>query len=398
MRGSAHRDEADRGVPSPAELLRRAEALVPYLEQNAEVHREERRITEQTVARIRDAGLFRLLQPKRYGGYELALTLFADVQMTLSRGDPSMGFVFGVLSVHAFHMGFYDDRAAREVWGDNPDVLIGSPYIPAGRARRVEGGYVLSGRWPFSSGCDNCGWTFLAGTIEGEEHLPLLARMHAFLLPRADAPIVDTWRVMGLQGTGSKDIEVTDAFVPDYRVERFPITNPAACPGVAFNSGPLFRTPFLPLFYRAVSNAAIGALEGMIKQFCAFTDGRLTVLSEVAARDSAVQLAVAQAQAGVDEMKGTLHRDFADMESTIASGLPFAPARLATYMLHSTNVPHRAADLALGMLRAAGANGIRTDRHLARYYNDIVVIGQHGSNSPRTPGTTLGKLLLGVAA
>lgn len=382
--------------PSPEELVARAEALVPYLREQSPIHRRERRITPETIARVRDAGLFRVIQPRRHGGYEMNPQVFGEILITLARGDASMGFVYGVIAVHGFHMGFYDDRAAQEVWSDNPDTLVGSPYIPAGRAVRVEGGYRLSGRWPFSSGCDNCEWNFLAGTIEGEDG-PLLTRMHAFLLPRADAAIVDTWQVMGLQGTGSKDIEVVDAFVPDHRVQRFPIFDAAAHPGTAVNTGPLFHVPFLPLFFRAVSSAALGGLEAMIEEFRAFTSGRRNVLSEQVARDPAVQTALGQARAGVDEMKATLRRDLADMYA-IAEGRQAAdPERITLFMLQSTNVPHRCEELARGLMRAAGANGIRTDRALAPIYSDILVIGQHSSNNPKMPAINLGKLLLGVA-
>lgn len=382
-------------IPAPEELIARAEALIPYLREQADRHRQERRLLPEAIAKVREAGLFRVLQPRRWGGYEMSPAVFGEVQNRLARGDTSMGFAYGVMMVHSFHVGFYDDRAAREVWGEDPDALIASPYIPAGRAVKVEGGYRLSGRWPFSTGCDNCDWNFLSGTIEGEEG-PLLTRMHAFLVPRADAAIVDSWHVMGLQGTGSKDIEVKDAFVPDYRVERFPITDPAACPGYAHNDGPLFHVPFLPLFFRAVSSAALGALEAMIEQFCAYTAGRYTVLSEQVARDPAVQIALAQARAGAEEMHATLRRDLESIYEAAQARTPLAPDRFTMLMLQSTNVPHRCEQLALGLMRAAGANGIRLDRALAPLFSDILVIGQHSSNNPKMPASNLGKMMLNV--
>ena len=392
----SHDSGGSSPIPTPQMLRDRAEALVPYLRESAAKHREERRLTPDTIAKVREAGLFKVIQPKRYGGYEMSPQVFTDVLISLAKGDPSMGFAYGVIAVHAFHMGFYDERACLDVWGEDSDVLIASPYIPTGKAKKVEGGYILNGRWPFSSGSDNCSWTFLAGVVEGEENLPLFERMRSFLLPRKDAKLIDTWHVMGLQGTGSKDVECVDVFVPDYRVEKFPIFVPEMHPGFKNNNGPLFRTPFLPLFYRAVSSAAIGALEGMLESFCSFQNGRLSVLSLVVAQDPFVQLATGQAAAGLDEMKAILKRDLTEMEETIAAGGSFTPQRLQHYMLNSTNVPHRAQELALGLMRAAGANGIRVDKNISRYYNDIVVIGQHSSNSPKTPGMALGKMLLGV--
>jgi 3-hydroxy-9,10-secoandrosta-1,3,5(10)-triene-9,17-dione monooxygenase len=390
--------DLEGGVPTPDELIRRAVALGPFLKGQAPIHREQRRLTPDTIARLRQAGLFRVLQPRRWGGYEMSPSVFADVLVNLARADPSVGFVYGVLAVHSFHLAFYDDAAARDVWGADTDVLIGSPYMPTGRATPVPGGYRLSGRWSFSSGCDNCDWNFLGGTVEdgAAGDTPLVQRMHAFLVPRADAHIVDTWRVLGLQGTGSKDLVVEDAFVPQHRVQRFPIYDPTAHPGTTVNTGALFRTPFMPLFFRAVSSAAIGALEGMIEAFCAYTDGRRTVMSEQAAQDPMLQMALAQARCGADEMKAILHRNFAETELAGLKGVPLTPERLTLFMLQSANVPHKAEELALKLLRAAGANGIRTDGELAHYYADILVIGQHSSNGPKLPAMGLGKMMLGL--
>jgi 3-hydroxy-9,10-secoandrosta-1,3,5(10)-triene-9,17-dione monooxygenase len=381
--------------PSPDELIARAQALVPYLREQAATHKGERRITPETIARVNEAGLFRVIQPRRYGGYEMSPEVFGEILTTLARGDASMGFVYGVIAVHSFHLAFYDDRAAQDVWGKDDSVLVGSPYAPNGKATRVEGGYRLSGRWAFSSGCDNCDWNFLGGTIEGDEG-PLMQRMQSFLVPREDARIVDTWNVVGLQGSGSKDIEVVDAFVPEYRVQPFPIFNNAAHPGTKVNDGPLFRAPFMPMFVRAVSSAALGALEGMIEHFCGFTSNRLNVLSQRVASDPLVQIALGQAKAAADEMRSTLMRDLAEMNRIAHEGTPITPERMTLFMLQSANVPHRSQEMALALMRAAGANGIRLDRPLAGIHSDILVIGQHASNLPTTPAMNLGKILLGV--
>jgi len=134
----------------------------------------------------------------------------------------------------------------------------------------------------------------------------------------------------------------------------------------------------------------------MIDAFVAHTDGRRTVMSEQAAQDPLLQMALAQARAGADEMKAILHRNFAETEQAALQGAMLSPERLNLFMLQSANVPHRAEDLALKLLRAAGANGIRTDGDLAHYYADILVIGQHSSNGPKMPAINLAKLMLGL--
>ena len=384
------------GTPEADALIQRARDLLPWLREQAAVHRRERRILPETVARLNEAGLFRVIQPRRHGGYEMSPEVFGQILVILAQADPSLGFAYGVIAVHSYHMGFYDDRAARDVWGDDSSVLIGSPYAPNGVARKVEGGYRVSGRWSFSSGCENCQWNFLGGMVEGEGG-SVMERLKAFLIPRADARIVDNWHVVGLQGSGSKDIVVEDAFVPDYRVEAFPIMNWAAHAGTALNTGALFRVPFLPLFTRAVSSAALGALEGMIAYFRGYTADRLNVLSERVARDPVVQAALGQAQATADMLRAVFERDMAELCQIGESGVPADPERFTLSLLQSANVPHLAQAAALELVRAAGANGIRLDHALGTFHSDILVIGQHASNTPRSPAANLGQMLLGLA-
>lgn len=382
--------------PTPEDVVARARELVPFLRKQASVHREARRVTPDTINVLKEAGLLRVLQPRRYGGYEMNPSVFAEVQITLASGDPSTGFIYGVLSVHSFHLGFYDEQAALDVWEKDPDVLIASPYAPFGRAVEVQGGYRLTGRWPFSSGCDNCDWNLLGGVIDTPEDAdaPLMPRMKSFLVPRSDMKVIDTWNVIGLQGTGSKDIQVEDIFVPHHRVQKFPIVTPADHPGLKVNRGTIFHFPFMPLFLRAVSSASIGALEGMIDIFCAYTSGRRGVMNDEVAKDPIVQFALSQAKAGVEDLKAILFSNFAEAEDAIARGEKLEADRLKLFMVQSANAPHRALELALGLMRAAGAHGIRVDRDLAHFYTDILVIGQHSSNNPRKPGVDLGSSML----
>lgn len=384
------------GSPDAEELIARARALLPWLREQAPIHRRDRCIAPETMGRLKEAGLFRVLQPRRYGGYEMGPEVFGQIQIILAQADPSLGFVYGVVAVHAFHLAFYDDRAAQDVWGDDDSVLIGSPYAPAGVATPVEGGFRVSGSWSFSSGCDHCDWNFLGGVVEGDDR-PLMERMNAFLIPRADARIVDTWNVVGLQGSGSKDIVVEDAFVPDYRVQPFPIVSADAHPGTQINTAPLYRTPFMPLFTRAVSGAALGALEGMIDYFRGYTAGRLNVMSERVSRDPVVQAALGQAMAAADEMRAILERDMAELARMGQAGEALDPERFTMFLLQSANVPHRAQAAALDLVRAAGANGIRLDHALGAFHADILVIGQHASNTPRSAAASLGEMLLGLS-
>ena len=154
----------------------------------------------------------------RFRRRRILLGVVADeeTQMVLAEYDMSVGWVNGVVGVHAWQMGIFDDRAAQDVWGKDSSVLIASSYMPTAKLTPVEGGFRVSGRWRFSSGCNHADWFFLGGILPPDEEG--LARPGTLLFPKADVTILDTWDVAGLKGTGSHDVVVEDAFIPSYRI------------------------------------------------------------------------------------------------------------------------------------------------------------------------------------
>src|SRR5713101_965128 len=201
--------------PDFTELLARAEALVPVLRERAGRTEELRRLPDETLDELHRTGLFRILQPKRVGGSELPFRSIVELVAVIGRGCGSTAWVLANLAAHHWLLGMWSPEAQDEIWGQSPDNLIGSALIfPRGRARPVDGGYRLTGRWPFSSGVDPAAWN-LIGAITSDEESGL-SEPRIFLLPSSDYTIIDTWHVIGLGGTGSKDVAAEDVFVPDY--------------------------------------------------------------------------------------------------------------------------------------------------------------------------------------
>jgi hypothetical protein len=161
MENSMH--EAGTATPSPSELIARARALIPLLAERAAAAEAERALPDATIADMQAAGFFRVLQPKRWGGYEMDMATYFEIQLALAEGDMSVAWVYGVVGVHPWLMGLIDDRAAHDVWGEDDTTLVSSSLMPGGTVTRAPGGFRLSGRWKFSSGCRHCGWAFLGG-------------------------------------------------------------------------------------------------------------------------------------------------------------------------------------------------------------------------------------------
>ena len=386
------------GVTPTAEmLLERARGLIPILTERASRQQEHRRILSETIADLKTAGLFRILQPRRYGGYELDPGAFFDVQMALAEGDVSVGWVFGIVGVHSFHLALFHDRAADEVWGKNSDALIASPYSP-GRAVPVEGGFRLTGKWKFSSGTEHCDWIFLGGVVDhGDSHASFLeADYRTFLLPRKDYQIIDTWKVIGLKGTGSQDIAVDGAFVPEHRTHAMRDATNGTNPGSAPKRSALYRYPYWQVFLRTVSTAAIGGLQGMVNAFVEYGSRRVSVTGAKTILDPDATLALAEARAGIDEMKATLHRNFTRMAPYAEQGeMPPLDDRLL-FKFQCVSVAKRCQALALPLFAAAGGSGIFENQPFGRFYTDILATGNHVGNHYQSAGRNWGGVMMGL--
>src|SRR5215469_13884253 len=195
-------------------MLDRARALIPRIAERAPAAAAARQLPAQTIAEYRDAGILRILQPKRFGGRQGRFSLFSRVVEELTYGCASAAWVYAVLAEHQWIIAQYPEQAQIDVWGDDPLAVASSSLAPREAARRVPGGWRLSGHYPFSSGCDYAQWAII-GTFLGEKGDP---RTVAYLLvPLAEAEIVDDWRVLGLLGTGSKSLVLRDVFIPEHR-------------------------------------------------------------------------------------------------------------------------------------------------------------------------------------
>ena len=194
---------------SPEEYLGRVRALLPAVKDRVSRAEQLRRLPDETFAEFQEAGLFRAIQPQRWGGFELDPVTFYQAIIETSEVCASTGWILGVIGVHNWHLALFPPQAQKDVWGEDTDAQLSTSLAPTGTVERVTGGFRLSGRWSFSSGCDYCRWAALGGVAPpAEAGAPPDARV--FLLPRADYAIEDNWHVVGLCGTGSKDIVVDE--------------------------------------------------------------------------------------------------------------------------------------------------------------------------------------------
>ena len=381
-------------APEPTEIVARARAMIPALAQRSLEGRRQRRIPDETIADMQRAGFFRVLQPKRWGGYEMDLHTFYEIQLALAEGDMSTAWIYGVSGVHPWFMALLDDRAAQEVWRSDTSALICSSLMPAGRATPAEGGYRLSGRWRYASCCEHCDWALLGAMLATGNGGPPEGRI--FLLPRKDYGTIDTWQVSGLQATGSWDVSVDDVFVPAHRSQSMLDNFLLKGPGQALNTSSLYRLPFGQIFVRGISTAALGALQGMLNAFLDYGKTRVTRAGGRSAENPFVQLLCAETAAAIDEMTNTLHRNFRNLHAYARRGeTPPLEERLR-YKFQSTEVTERCTLLAARIFKATGAAGLAEGLPFGGILADLMAGRQHISNQYEYVGSSWGGMMFGL--
>jgi 3-hydroxy-9,10-secoandrosta-1,3,5(10)-triene-9,17-dione monooxygenase len=381
--------------PSAETLVERARAMIPTLRARAKQAAADRKIPDETIAEMKAAGFFRILQPKRWGGYEMHPNVFFDVLKTIAEGCMSTGWVYGVVGCHPYELALFHDEAQVEVWGDDTSVLVSSSYQPVGRVEHAEGGFYLSGRWGFSSGSQHCDWVLLGALVPPAEEGGA-PDMRTFLVPRRDYVIDETWDTFGLQGTGSHDVVVERAFVPDYRTHRaadgFLCTNP----GQIENEAPLFSLPWAQIFVRSVSSAAIGGTRAAIEAAVAIAKDRVSTNTGKASKaDPVLMSAIARAYAQLGEMEATLASSFDAMMAKAEAGQPLDMADRALNRYQSSTVVRRCADLVDEMMPLLGGRAIYMTSAIVQPWLDINAARAHVANDPNNMAADLVGGLMG---
>ena len=356
--------------------------LLPVLRDRAQETEDARVLGAETVKALEETGFFRLLQPARYGGLEAdPLTFYTAVRMIASACG-STGWVASVVGVHPWQLALFPVAGQDEVWGEDPATRMSSSYAPTGKARLIEGGHVLSGRWSFSSGCNHASWVLLGGIVTGDDGTPVDFR--TFLLPARDYLVEDVWHTVGLRGTGSNDIVVDEVFVPGHRSLSFADVTKCACPGQEVNPAPLYRIPFGSVFSYAITTPVIGMATGAYDAHVDYQRTRVSAAyaGHKVAEDPFAQARVAEAAAEIDAAWLALERNMTELMGYPRAGEPIPmPLRLRIRrdQVIGTGRAISAVDL---LFENSGGRALRTGTPIQRFWRDAHAGRAHAINDP----------------
>jgi len=381
---------------TPETYLDRVRGLLPALRERAARAEQLRRLPDETFADFQKAGLLRALQPKRYGGYELDPGVLYRAVIEVGAVCGSSGWILGVLGVHNWHVAILEPQAQEDVWGEDDSVQLSTSLAPTGIVERAPGGFRIKGRWSFSSGCDHCRWAVLGGAVPpasaGEMPDP-----RVFLLPRRDYRIDDNWHVMGLCGTGSKDIVVEDAFVPEYRTHSYRDAFALNHPGAAINSAPLYRLPFGLVFTYGIVSPAIGAAQGALNAFREQAVKRINVRDgSRAVEDPFMQYRLAEAAAEIDAARERMLANFAEMMRLARAGAEIPLADRARYRWDSGKAIERSVRAIDLLFEASGGHALFLDNPIQRAWRDVHAMRAHAGNNPERASFIFGRSEFGL--
>lgn len=399
--------EVGRGLdakvpPSPdadrySAMIARARALVPALRERASRTEELRRLPPETERDLHDSGLFRILQPRRVGGSELDYVALVDCADVLGQGDASVSWNFANLASHHWMLGMFAPQAQGAVWSENPDTLIASSFVfPAGRARKTSGGYVLSGHWPFSSGVEACGWNMLASVVASDDEADGV-EYRLFLLHRRDYRIDDTWNAAGLRGTGSNDVRVTDAFVPEHMTVAVSDLAGGATPGSVVNPNALYMLPVFSLFPYVLSGVGLGNAQACLDDYVEIARHRASTYNRAKIGDlQSTQIKIAEASAKIDAARLIMRTNCIEVLAEVRRGeIPSitAKTKLRRDGAFAVNLCTEAVSL---LFAASGARSLFTSGALQRQFRDAHAINSHLAFNFDAAGTNYGRVALGL--
>lgn len=391
---SSSLDPKASSSPSVTELVARARELQPLLRKNSAEGEKNRRVLEESIQALQDAGLFKLLQPRRFGGYESSMEALVDVSAAVGEADGGTAWVVSLLNSGAWLAGCFTDRAQNDVWGDDPRALVSGVFSPRVESRKVPGGFQVTGKWFYNSGSWHADWAVLSIPITDEAGE--VVDMGMALVPRSDLDLEETWFVAGMRASGSNCLIATDAFVPQHRIMSVGPAIEGDFP-TEHTDEFLYQSPLGPLFTVGMVGPQLGlgraALE-IVKEKAA-TKGVTNTIYTRQADSVAFQLQLAQATMHLDTAHFHAHRVTDDMDSAARDGRKLDlldRARIRADVGWAIENVVKAIDI---LLYAHGSGSFAEVNPLQRIWRDSEVASRHAGILPMVCYEIYGKALVG---
>ncbi len=356
--------------------------LLPTLRERAEETEALRVVPEASIKELEETGFFKLLQPKRFDGHEADPVTFYTAVRDIASACGSTGWVSSVVGVHPWQVALFADEAQQAVWGEDTNVRLSSSYAPTGKATVTDGGYILNGKWSFSSGCDHCSWVLLGGLVFTEEGQ--IVDFKTFMVPREKYTIVDVWNMVGLSGTGSNDIVVEDVFIPEAFTLSMGETGQCRGPGQEQNTSDLYKLPFHSIFTGTITTPIIGMAMGAYEEHVEMQQKRTRAayLGEKASLDPFSAVRIAKASSEIDAAWALLVNNIREEQDYVAKGEKIPLKTRLKVRRDQVLGSQRAIDAIDALFEASGGRALTNGTYLQRAWRDAHAGRVHAANDP----------------
>ncbi|MPY94677.1 MAG: hypothetical protein GEV08_16930 [Acidimicrobiia bacterium] len=382
-------------VPAYAEILERAERLRPLLAGQTAASEAARRVTDESITAMKEAGMFRLLSSRLYGGWETSLRAQATTAAIVAQGCAATSWLQMVLGAHTWVLGSFPPGCQDEVFGPSPDVLIAGTLSSQGTARQVEGGWMVQGRWQFCSGVDHADW-LLVGTLQRDTPDGKPRSLHV-VLPLADALVDDTWFTLGMRATGSKDLVLEDVFVPEHRTMPTGTLFDGRSPHAARHETNLYKAPVISSLALQAGGTILGMARAAYDAIVERTRVRKEVYTAGRKADSAgTQRRVAEAHAELVSAELLLQRTCGGFEALAETGRPATLEERAELKWGATYPSELCRRAVERLYAASGAHAVYDDAPLQRMFRDINTVVHHAAIDLDSTAEMYGRVALGL--
>lgn len=375
-------------------LLERIAATRPILEKNANQTENDRRVVEENIAALKETGAFKIMVPKRYGGWEADIRTHLEVSREAAKGCGSTAWVTALMNVCAFFVGCMNEQAQDDVWGADPDARIAGVFNPSATSRKVDGGIVVTGAWPWASGSLHADWSFVGVPImsdEGEFLYPAMA-----LIPNSEITIEDTWFVSGMRGTGSNTLHADEVFVPDHHLHWVPglLNHEYDTP---FKDETLYRSAFIPVAALILAGPQLGLAQAALDLVIEKGHKRGIAYSEYELQRDAptFQLAISKAATLVDTAHLFAYRAADDIDAAAAAGRTMTYVERARTRNDTGHAAESAREAIRTLCSAHGASSFAEASPLQRMWRDSEVASRHAVVAPEISALIYGRALMG---
>lgn len=372
------------------EIIARAREIAPRLKERALQAEADRCVPVATIDDFKQAGLIRMIQPRRYGGQEMGWDVLCEVTEILATACGAQAWIQRICCGHAQILATFLPEAQEDVWGKNHNTLISASFDPVGRGRPVDGGFVYSGRHGFSSGIDHCDWHICGGYVVEDDKRD---GPYFFLVPRSDIEIIDDWHTISLRGTGSKSFEVKDVFVPAHRLLDVRKARDGHGPGTVVNTAPVYRTPRGGITSTGFAALTVGMAKGVLEDWYDYTRPRKSRGVPIGAKES-VQVLAAQASAEIEAAHLLYFSQISNAQRKLEAGESFSELELAKSRRNVGFACKLALEAGTRLFNAAGGRALFEGRSLERQYRNLIGAASHHAVNWETQAASYGKIVL----